>query len=205
MPLGRTHRTAGASAATVRSVHVAGALRIARVRALFPALTVVAGLALAAEVSWIDVPFVHQVRAGCGPASIAMVMQYWVQHQPGLDPAAADAERINEALPASSGGIFGNDLRTYLEAHGFSAFLFDGEPQDLAHHLAKGRPVVVCLGPKGPGGPLHYVVVVGSGENEILLNDSARGKLIRESKETFLKQWKATGNWALLAVPRPAR
>jgi predicted double-glycine peptidase len=164
-----------------------------------------AGLAVAGDPAWLDVPFVPQVRQGCGPAAIAMVMQYWVQHQQGLDAAAADDERINEALPASSRGTFGNALKTYLEAHGFSAFVFTGEPQDLAHHLAKGRPLVVCLGPQGPDGPFHYVVVVGVGESEILLNDSARGKLTREGRETFLEQWKATGNWALLAVPRQAR
>jgi hypothetical protein len=112
----------------------------------------VTSLAVAADFPWIDVPFVRQVRAGCGPASIAMVMQYWVQHEPGLDAIAADAERIDEALPASDRGTLGSDLRTYLEAHGFSAFVFDGESEDLTHHLAKGRPLVVCLAPKGRTG-----------------------------------------------------
>jgi predicted double-glycine peptidase len=168
-------------------------------------LTLAVVTAFATGVPWIDVPFVRQVRAGCGPAAIAMVMQYWVRHEPGLDAVAADAERINEALPASSRGTFGNDLKAYLEAHGFSAFVFNGEPKDLDHHLAKGRPLVVCLAPKGSDGPLHYVVIVGAGASEILFNDSARGKLIRESREAFLEQWKATGNWALLAVPRQAQ
>jgi ABC-type bacteriocin/lantibiotic exporter with double-glycine peptidase domain len=168
-------------------------------------LTLTVVTALAAGVPWIDVPFVRQVRAGCGPAAIAMVMQYWVRLQPQLNAVAADAEHINEALPASSRGTFGNDLKGYLEDHGFSAFVFSGEPKDVDHHLAKGRPLVVCLGPKGPDGPLHYVVLVGASADEILFNDSARGKLIRESRETFLEQWKATGNWALLAVPRQAR
>src|SRR5206468_11988702 len=30
---------------------------------------------------WLDVPFVKQPAEGCGAASIAMVMQYWEQHQ----------------------------------------------------------------------------------------------------------------------------
>jgi uncharacterized protein YvpB len=151
---------------------------------------------------WIDVPFVRQVRAGCGAAAIAMVMQYWVKHDSGLDAAAADAEHIDAALPASSKGIFGNELKKYLEAHGFSAFVFNAEPRDLEQHLAKGRPVVVCLGLKGPDGPLHYAVVVGLGDADVTLNDPARGKLVREEREAFLRSWKVTGNWALLAVPR---
>jgi hypothetical protein len=79
----------------------------------------------------------------------------------------ADADHINQALPASSRGTFGNNLKAYLEAHGFSAFVFNGK--DLDHHLAKGRPLVVCLAPNGPDGPLHYVVVVGAGETESTL------------------------------------
>jgi predicted double-glycine peptidase len=161
--------------------------------------------ALAASRGWIDAPFVRQVRQGCGPAAIAMVMQYWARQQPGLDAAAADAEQIDQALPADSSGTSGNELKRYLEAHGFSAYVFDGEPSDLRHHLAKGRPIVVCLGLNGPDAPLHYAVVVGIGDGGMLLNDPARGKLFREKTADFLRAWKATGNWALLALPRQTR
>jgi predicted double-glycine peptidase len=160
---------------------------------------------LAETTGWIDVPFVRQVRAGCGPAAIAMVMQYWVKHQRGLDAVAADAEQIDKALPADSNGTSGNDLKQYLEAHGFSAYVFDGETSDLRNHLAKGRPVVVCLALNGADAPLHYVVVVGIGDGEMLLNDPARGKLFREKSAAFFRAWKATGNWALLALPRQTR
>lgn len=157
------------------------------------------------DIAWLDVPFVRQVRAGCGSAAIAMVMQYWVKHQPGLDDAAADAERIDRVLPVTSKGIHGRELKRYLETHGFSAFIFNGDLSDLRDHSAKGRPAVVCLGFRRPLASLHYVVVVGVGEDAILLNDPARGKLVREEKAAFLRAWKVTGNWALLAVPRQAQ
>src|SRR5205085_8932703 len=65
---------------------------------------------------WLEVPFVHQVKAGCGSAAIAMVMQYWASRQPGLDTAAADAERIDRVLPPESAkGIHGQALKRYLE------------------------------------------------------------------------------------------
>jgi ABC-type bacteriocin/lantibiotic exporter with double-glycine peptidase domain len=159
---------------------------------------------VANEIPWIDVPFVRQIRAGCGSAAIAMVMQYWVKHGPGMDAAAADAERIDDALPPSSKGLSGKELRNYLEEHGFDAYVFNAELKDLRDHLSKGRPIVACLGLKGPNAPLHFVVVVGAGEDAILLNDPARGKLVREEKDAFLRSWKVTGNWALLAVPRQA-
>src|SRR5947209_4493668 len=75
---------------------------------------------LADEGTILDVPFVRQVRAGCGSAAIAMVMQYWVPQQPGLDAAAADAEQIDKKLPPSTSGLSGEALKKYLEAHGFS-------------------------------------------------------------------------------------
>lgn len=156
-----------------------------------------------AQSKWLDVPFVHQVGAGCGAASIAMVMQYWIRQVPHLDAVDANGDRIYRMLaPSPEQGIQGRALQRYLEEHGFAAFVFEGELQDLRHHLAKGRPVIVCLAPKGRRAPQHYVVVAGAGQKAVMLNDPARGKLVREDLGHFLRAWKATGNWALLAVPR---
>lgn len=152
--------------------------------------------------AWLDVPFVRQVKAGCGAAAVAMVAGYWSRHDPQLGAAAKDAERINELLPASAKGIRGRALKRYLEERGFAAYVFDGELIDLRNHIDKGRPVVVCLGLKGAKAPLHYAVVVGVDEEAIWLNDSARGKLVREDIARFQRAWSVTGNWALLAVPR---
>jgi predicted double-glycine peptidase len=152
---------------------------------------------------WLDVPFVHQVKAGCGSAAIAMVMQYWAARQPGLDAAAADAERIDQVLPSDpKKGIQGQALKRYLEEHGFAAFVLSGEIADLRQHLAKGRPVLVALELNGARAPLHYVVVVGLKDKAVLVNDPARGKLIDIDLQRFLLVWKPAGNWALLAVPR---
>jgi len=134
-----------------------------------------------------------------------MVMQYWIRSDRRLDPAAADAERIHKALPVSSKGIPGSQLKQYLESNGFAAFAFDGELQDLQNHVAKGRPVIVCLAPRGLRASLHFVVVAGvTGSGNVVVNDPTRGKSISLDSEHFLKEWKATGNWALLAVPRQA-
>jgi predicted double-glycine peptidase len=149
-----------------------------------------------------DVPFVRQIHEGCGSAAVAMVMQYWVRQTPGLDAAASAAERIDRSLPPPSHGLSGDALRRYFEANGFSVFVFSGEIADLRDHTAKGRPVIVCLGP-AMRGELHFVVVAGVEEQTAILNDPARGKFIREPLNVFLRHWKASGNWALLAVPRP--
>jgi ABC-type bacteriocin/lantibiotic exporter with double-glycine peptidase domain len=162
------------------------------------------GVVLAAPAT-LDIPYVRQTGAGCGWASVAMVMQYWVKQQPGLDALAAASERIEKDLPASRNGLSGKQLKAYFENHGFTAYVFTGDLGDLEQHTGKGRPVIVCLGVKGTGAPLHYAVVAGLTQNSILLNDPARGKLYEEDRESFSKAWKATDQWALLAVPKPVQ
>jgi len=155
--------------------------------------------------AWLDVPQVVQSRAGCGSAAVAMVIQYWAREIPALAPAAAATERIDAVLrPDPSLGLHGASLKKYFEDHGFRAFLFNGTADDLRHHLDRGRPVIVCVAPAGRRAPLHYQVVVGLDPDTVWLNDSARGKLRRQGLQEFLDSWKATGNWALLAVPRQA-
>ncbi|MBC7852058.1 MAG: C39 family peptidase [Pirellulaceae bacterium] len=156
-----------------------------------------------ADTGWLDVPYVRQVKAGCGAAAVAMVVQYWARHHPELKDAAAETANIDELLPASRRGIRGSVLKDYLAQRGFNAFVFDGEMKDLRHHFEKGRPVVVCLGLSGAKGPLHYAVVVGVDDKTVWLNDSARGKLVRDDLESFEKAWRLSENWAMLAVPRP--
>ena len=148
-----------------------------------------------------DVPFVHQIREGCGSAAVAMVMQYWVHRTPGLDAAASAAERIDRVLRPKSGGLSGDALRRYFEANGFSAYVFNGEIADLRAHTSKGRPVIACLRPAAHG-ELHFVVVAGVDADRVIINDPARGKNIAQALPEFLREWKASGDWALLAVPR---
>jgi len=162
-----------------------------------------AGVMLWAGVTaWLDVPYVRQLEEGCGAASLAMVMQYWSGQGAAVDREAAEGEAIYRALaPAPGRGSSGLSLKGYLESHGFQAFIFDGELADLQHHLDKGRPVIVCLAPRGLKAQLHYVVVVGLTGQAVMLHDPVRGKLMAEDRGSFERQWKATGYWALLAIP----
>jgi len=89
-----------------------------------------------------------------------------------------------------------------LRDSGFETFAFRGEWSDLRNQIAKGRPLIAGLKPKG--GPAHYVVIVGVEAEDvaILLNDPERSKLLRVERNEFAKVWKGTENWTLLAVPR---
>lgn len=155
---------------------------------------------------WLDVPFVKQEKNGCGAASIAMIMQYWFKQQGRQpDPNATDALAIQRALyDDSANGIYASAMKRYLQEHEFRTFSFHGEWSDIHQHIIKGRPLIVALKPAGVGVSLHYVVVAGlDPEQEIvLLNDPADRKLLKQDRHGFEKQWGATGNWTLLALPQ---
>ncbi len=136
-----------------------------------------------------------------------MVMRYWRRSKDGRVPAAEDADQIDRTLYSPQAkGIYAGDMERYLRQNGFRVFAFSGQWQDLKHHLLKGRPLIVSLG-DGRMEPLHYVVVVGLDWRQqlVLINDPAQRKLLKVDRRRFEKRWKATDDWTLLAVPRPAR
>lgn len=154
---------------------------------------------------WLDVPFVRQEKEACGAASIAMVMQYWSAQQSRPADADSDAVRIQRALYSRRAhGIYASDLEAYLKEHGYRTFAFPGEWNDLRQHLEKGRPLIVALKPGAAESSLHYVVVTGLdwGQGLVMINDPAQKKLLKEERPAFEKEWKAAGNWTLLALPR---
>jgi ABC-type bacteriocin/lantibiotic exporter with double-glycine peptidase domain len=178
-------------------------------------------LAAAPAGVWLDVPFVQQEKEGCGAASAAMVMQYWLRAQGKPAGGDADVKQIQNALQSKARhGIYASELERYLQQHGFRTFAFAGSWDDLEQHLAKGRPLIVALKPvalkpvalkPASSAELHYVVVVGLDSeqaaelNVVLLNDPAQRKLLKQARSTFEKQWSAAGRWLLLALPESSQ
>ncbi|HMH01935.1 MAG TPA: C39 family peptidase [Terriglobales bacterium] len=163
---------------------------------------------VAAEPSglWLDVPFVKQEKNGCGAASIAMVMQYWMLRQGRPQTSSGDAVQIQRALYSGHAqGIYASDLERYLQQQGFRTFAFPGEWNDLKQQLEKGRPLIVALKPDSGNMPLHYVVVAGLDWEQalVLINDPAQRKLLKQNRSSFEREWSAAGKWTLLAVPLP--
>jgi ABC-type bacteriocin/lantibiotic exporter with double-glycine peptidase domain len=166
----------------------------------------VCGVFLAAEEGtgvWLDVPFVKQEKDGCGAASIAMVIEYWQRQQPGHATAPVAGEIQRELYSRQAHGIYASDLEQCLQRHAFRTFVIRAEWADLQHHLEKGRPLIVALNPGG--GDLHYVVLTGlDWQQEIVLkHDPAVRKLVKQRRSDFEREWKAAGNWTLLALPHP--
>jgi len=159
----------------------------------------------AKEVSglWLDVPYVHQEKDGCGSASLAMVLRYWQGKRFSVADDRSDPAAIQRALYAAKPrGIYASDMERYLRDSGFEVFAFRGQWSDLRSHIAKGRPLIAGL--KTKGAPAHYVVIVGVDPQDaaVLVNDPERGKLFRIDRGEFEKAWRGTANWTLLALPQ---
>lgn len=154
---------------------------------------------------WLDVPYVRQPPEGCGAASIAMVLQYWTLKDPQYKCRLPGVSAIQRALYSPNArGIYAKDIERYLRGKGLRAIVFRGDWSLLHEHLAKGRPLIVCL---REGRWLHYVVVVGldPAKNTVLVNDPAGRRLEPVRRSIFESKWRAEGNWTLLALPEPAR
>jgi predicted double-glycine peptidase len=154
---------------------------------------------------WLDVPFVKQEKDGCGAASIAMVMQYWLKRQGRADSESVDAAEIHRSLYAPGArGVYASAMERYFKQRGFNVFAFRGEWDDLLNHLRKGRPLIVALKPSEAGAPLHYVVVAGmdTPAGLVMLNDPAQRKLLKQDRADFEKQWSGANKWTLLALPQ---
>ena len=165
------------------------------------------GLGGGAAGLWVVVPFLRQRAEGCGAAPFSRVMQSGLKTRRERTPPAADASRIQrELFNPHAKGIYASDMERYFRRNGFRVFAFRGSLDDLSRHLAKGRPLIVCLRDSGKSGPLHYVVVVGfeSQDGVILVNDPAQRKLLKMDLGDFEKRWRPMHNWTLLAVPGPS-
>lgn len=182
-------------------------MRILRVAAVVLLSAAVAAVAQIDDAIWVDVPFVHQPAEGCGAASIAMVMQYWaaqLKTQAGED---SDVAAILQALYSRKAhGIEASAMQQYFEAHGFRVFAINGTWNDLQEQLRKGRPLIAAIRPPGQR-QLHYVVIDGvdPAHAAVMMNDPGERKLLTEERARFEKDWSATHNWVLLAVPASAQ
>lgn len=171
-------------------------------------LTVAAGAyAQAPAATWLDVPFVAQPPEGCGAASIAMVMQYWAAQQKVSPGPGSEVGSIQRALYSRKDhGIQAGAMQDYFLQHGFRVFAINGTWSDLEQHLAKGRPLIAAIRPEDQR-ELHYVVIDGidTARGLVTMNDPAERKLLTEERARFEKDWSATHNWLLLAVPESAQ
>ena len=159
---------------------------------------VVASDAIVKERGWVVVQGVplyrQQGHHDCGPTALAMVLRYW---EPSSDVNALLARPLDARVSAA-------DLREIARARGFSAFVLDGEVEDLIHEIKLGRPVIVGVAKPTATGPIaHYEVLIGfhKATQRVATLDPARGWR-QNTFAGFLEEWVATGKVLLVVLPR---
>jgi ABC-type bacteriocin/lantibiotic exporter with double-glycine peptidase domain len=153
------------------------------------------------EPGWIaidEVPLMRQRgRYDCGPTALAMVLSYWYPSVPAQRWTPHDPERRLSA----------GELRDRARSLGLSAFVIEGTLEDIAHELARKRPVIVgTVKPVGGStGVSHYEVVVGihPKTKRIATLDPAAGWR-QNTLAAFVEEWAPSGRLLLVMLPRPA-
>jgi len=125
-----------------------------------------------------------------------MVLNFW-------QPERAKEPLVN--LPFDRQASAG-ELRDAARQRGLSAFVVEGEPEDLVHELEQGRPVIVGVAkPTTQDAVAHYEVVVGMhrASRRVATYDPAEG--IRQNTfGGFLMEWKSAGSVLLVNMPKGA-
>ena len=139
----------------------------------------------------LNVPYLPQSEALCGGAAIAMVMRYF-------GATNIYAETFSDLVDRAAGGIRGQDLLNALEARGWPAQSFRGDPAIVRSHLAAGRPVVALI--QDRPGRFHYVVVVGWSSGRVIVHDPARAPFRILEEKPFIDAWSQSDHWILVTT-----
>ena len=137
-----------------------------------------------------NVPFFPQEDFQCGPASLAMILNYNGVHVTPDDIA-------KEIFSESAGGTLTIDMVLYAQRRGLSAFQHKGSMEELKESIASGYPVIVLV---DYGYSLykrnHYMVVKGYNSRGIIVHSGKNKDKFIATKD-FLKTWEKTNFWTL--------
>ncbi|MFO8083109.1 MAG: C39 family peptidase [Desulfobacterales bacterium] len=142
-----------------------------------------------------NVPFYAQENYQCGPSSLAGVLNYYGQK-------VSPGQIADEIFGEKTRGTLSIDMAFYARKLGFDAQCYTGDAEDIKKNINKNQPLIamVDLG-VGPVKRPHYLVVVGYGNDKIIVNSGAhQHKPV--SWDRFFKQWNRAHKWALLIHPK---
>ncbi|MCX6545827.1 MAG: C39 family peptidase [Acidobacteria bacterium] len=171
--------------------------------ALVGAALSVAGQAVAASASepsnvhaLLDVPYVSQTPELCGGAAVAMVLRYWGER--GVFP-----QDFASFVGAGDGGILTGALTSAVRNRGWQAFVVPAG-EDVGHlrirsEIDRGRPLIALI--EVGTRTYHYVVIVGTTDQAVVIHDPARAPFRVMPWAEFDRAWAGTGKWMMLVLP----
>ncbi len=143
-----------------------------------------------------DVPFLSQQAYYCGPASLAMVMNYH-----GLSVSQESLARA-VYVPELKGSLQAEMLAA-TRTHGMLAYVLTPNLRSLLEEIAAGHPVAVLQNLGVRWMPVwHYAVAIGYDleAQEIILH-SGQSRGYRVGLTTFERTWARGDHWALVPLP----
>jgi hypothetical protein len=144
----------------------------------------------------LDVPYMPQTPELCGGASVAMVLRYWGERN-------VFPQEFSPLVDAAQGGIVTRALAEAVLDRGWQAVVLAAEGdsirREIRSEIDRGRPLIALI--EVAPGAYHYVVIVGSTDQTVVVHDPARAPFRVVPWAQFDKAWSAAGRWTLLVLP----
>lgn len=143
-----------------------------------------------------DVPFIAQEEFYCGPASLAMVLNFY-----GIK--ITQEEIAKEIYLKKLKGALNIDLLMYARQKGFQARYYSGSIDDLKANISNDAPLILVLNLGYEIYPVyHYIVATGFyDEKNFIIAHSGKEEDKTFSYKELLKAWEKTSFGTLLITP----
>ena len=142
-------------------------------------------------------------RNYCGPACLAMVLNYW-------DAARSFSQRkiTDEIYDSESQATYNSEMVLYPRSLGFESYSFQGNLQILKDVVGKDIPVIVLTKTLKQLPIGHFRVVIGFDEDDrqIIFHDPLLGERYAMKDRDFMKVWalgkgRNQDRWMMAVVP----
>jgi tetratricopeptide (TPR) repeat protein len=142
-------------------------------------------------------------RNTCGPACLAMVLNYWDKKQ-----SFSQRQITDEIYDSESQATYNSEMVLYPRTKGFSSYSFQGDLQILKDVIGKDIPVIVLTKPVKQIAKGHYRVVIGfdDDKDQVIFHDPYFGGRQAMTTKNFMKVWELGKGrnqcrWMLAVVP----
>lgn len=142
-------------------------------------------------------------RNYCGPACLAMVLNYWDEAHPFSQRQITD-----DIFDSENQATYNSEMVLYPRRKGFASYSFQGNLQILKDVVGKGIPAIVLTKPIQQIAKGHYRVVIGfdDDKDQVIFHDPFFGSRYAMSFRNFVKVWELgkgrnQSRWMLAVVP----
>ncbi|MDD8013363.1 MAG: C39 family peptidase [Acidobacteriota bacterium] len=142
-------------------------------------------------------------RNYCGPACLAMVLNYWE------GKGSFSQQKITDDIfDSENQATYNSEMVLYPRSKGFASYSFQGDLRILKEVVARGIPVIALTKPIKQIPKGHYRVVIGydDDKDQVIFHDPFFGSRYAMSSKNFLKVWELGKGrnecrWMLAVVP----